>query len=248
MRRAVIGFTLRLIIAAAVSLLVWWLSTTPFDHLPLPPSIIFIAVRLLNFPVALAGELFPPIRGIQLLFEGYGTWCDFCPADELFRQQMSIAIPTYLVLLYLPAVLRSIARRRPRLFKRIVIGLFLYAAFTTAYFLVTAGGDREGDVQIAAMWLLILSAAAACAWSKLELRWKVTAVVAVLLAGAWACSFMMTFIALKMDAVRSYFVPYLVLLIFGVGGTLWLTWAVENGIEWWQRRDREFLGRPEGVE
>jgi hypothetical protein len=236
MRRILIGFILRFLIATVISLLVWWLSTTPFDRLPLPRSVVLVAVRLLNFPVALAGELFYPIRGMELLFEDHDTWCDFCPIGEMFRQQIRIAIPTYLALLYIPTVMRSIVRRDARLFKRIVIGLLIYAAFTTAYFLVTGDGDRRGDVRIAAMWFLILSAAAAFAWSKIEPRWKFTAVVAVLLAGARAFPFMMTFIAPKMDEVRPYFVSYLVLLIFGVGGTLWLTWAIENGIEWWQRR------------
>jgi len=236
MRRIFIRFTLRFLVATVISLLVWWLSTTPFDRLPLPRTVIITTVRLLNFPVALAGELFYPIRGIQLLFEDYSTWCDFCPVGEMFRQQMRIAIPTYLVLLYIPAAMRSIVRRDARLLKRIVIGLLIYTAFTTAYFLVTGGGDRRGDVRIAAMWFLILSATAAFAWSKIEPRWKFAAVVAVLLVGAWAFPFMMAFIAPKMDEVRPYFVSYLVLLIFGVGGTLWLTWGVENAIEWWQRR------------
>src|ERR1700682_595080 len=120
------------------------------------------------------------------------------------------------------------------LFKRIVIGLLIYAAFTAAFFLVTGNGDRRGDLRIAAMWFAILSAA--FAWSPLSPRWRTGAVVAVVLVGAWAFPFTMTFIAPKTDEVRPYFVSYLVLLIFGVGGTLWLTWAVENGVERWRRR------------
>ena len=235
MRRFAIGLTLRLTVSTVISLTVWWLFVTPFDRLPLPPSAVSVIVRVLDFPVALAGEVLP-IRGMELVFENHDTWCDFCPIGEMFRQQMRLAIPTYLVLLYLPTLLRWVARRDIRLFKRIIIGLLVYALFTAAYFLVTGDRDRRGDVRIAAMWFLILSAAAAFAWSKIEPRWKFTAVVAVFLAGAWAFPFMMTFIAPKMDEVRPYFVSYLVLLIFGVGGTLWLTWAIENGIEWWQRR------------
>ena len=63
--------------------------------------------------------------------------------------------------------------------------------------------------------------------------------MAVLLLGAWAFPFMMTFIAPKMDEVQPYYVSYLVLLVFGVGGTLWLTWAIESGFEWWRRRRLE---------
>ncbi|HET8774710.1 MAG TPA: hypothetical protein VFP80_12990 [Thermoanaerobaculia bacterium] len=239
MRRTFFGFILRVLIATFISLLVWWLATTPFDRLPLPRSGVVTTVQILNFPVALAGEILYPIRGIQLLFDDYSTWCDFCSSGEMFRQQMRIAIPAYLALLYIPTVVRSIARRDSRLFKRIVIGLLVYAVFSTAYFLVTGHGARRADVRIAAMWFLIFSLAAAFAWSKIGPRWKFTAVVAVLLVGAWAVPSMMTFIAPKMDEVRPSFVSYLVLLIFGVGGILWLTSVIENGIDWWQRRRLE---------
>jgi hypothetical protein len=238
MRKFVIGFTIRLIISTVISVTVWWLSTTPFDRFALSPSAVTTIVRVLDFPVALAGEVLP-IRGMELVFDDHGTWCDFCSIGEVFRQQMRIAIPTYLVLLYLPAVMRWIARRNARLFRRILIGLLVYAVFTAAYFLVTSDSNRNGDIRIAAMWFLILSAAAACAWSKLGRRWKFTAVAAVLLAGAWAFPFLMTFIAPKMDEVRPYFVSYLLLLILGVGGTLSLTWAIENGFAWRQRRRAE---------
>jgi hypothetical protein len=236
LRRVSIGLTLRVITATAISLLVWWLSITPFDRLPLPRPAIFVTVRILNFPVALAGELLYPIRGMQLVFPDYDTWCDFCPVGEMFRQQMRLAIPVYLFLLYIPTVLRSIRRRDPRLFKRIVIGLLIYVTFTTAYFLMTTDGNRRGDVRIAVMWFLILATAAAFTWSQIERRWKIAAVVAVLLVSAWVFPFMMTFIAPKMDKVQPYYVSYLLLLIVGVCGTLWLISAVENGIESWSRR------------
>ncbi|HEX6100462.1 MAG TPA: hypothetical protein VF432_29375 [Thermoanaerobaculia bacterium] len=239
MRRILLGLALRVLIATAISVLVWWLFITPFDRLPLPRSGVLIAVQILNFPVALAGEILHPIRGLQLLFEDYSTWCDFCSAGEAFLQQMRIAIPSYLVLLYIPALLRTIARRDPRSFRRIAVGLLVYAVFTAAYFLVTSDGNRRGDVRVAAMWLLILSAAAALASSKLRPRWKLAAIVALLLAGAWAFPFLMTFVVPKMDEVWPYFVPYLALLTLGVGGTLWLTWAIESGIDSWQRRRLE---------
>ena len=191
MRRLILGFIVRLIASTVISLTVWCLFVTPFNRLPIPTAAVIVIVRLLDFPVALAGEVLP-IRGMELVFDDHGTWCDFCPIGEMFRQQMRIAIPTYLLLFYVPTLLRRVTRRDARLFKRIVIGLLIYAAFTTAYFLVTGDGDRRGDVRIAAMWFLTLSAAAAFAWSKIEPRWKSTAVVAVLLAGAWAFAFMMT--------------------------------------------------------
>lgn len=244
MRRLILGFIVRLIASAVISFTVWWLFVTPFDRLPLPASAVTVIVRLLDFPVALAGEVLP-IRGMELVFDDHGTWCDFCSVGEMFRQQMRIAIPTYLLLFYVPTLLRRVARRDVRVFKRIVIGLLIYAAFTAAYFLFTGDGDRRGDVRIAAMWFLILSAAAAFAWSKIERRWRFTAVVTVLLAGAWAFAFMMTFIAPKMDEVRPYFVSYLVLLIFGVGGTLLLTWVIENLFEKWRAEPAKAISQNE---
>jgi hypothetical protein len=240
MRRFAIGFTLRLITSTVISLTVWLLFTTPFDRIPLPRPAVFVIARVLDFPVALAGEVLP-IRGMELVFHDYDTRCAFCPIEEMFRQQMRIAIPAYLFLLYVPTLLRSVARRDARLFRRIIIGLLIYTVFTAAFFIVTGagGGDRRGDFRIAAMLLVILSAAAAFAWSQLGPRWKIGAVVAVLLLGAWAFPFMMTFITPKMDDVQPYYVSYLLLLVFGVGGTLWLTWAIENGFEWWRRRRLE---------
>jgi hypothetical protein len=234
LRRISIGLVLRLIIATLISLLVWWLSTTPFDRLPLPRPAILVIVRILDFPVALAGELLYPIRGMELVFRDYDTWCDFCSIGEMFWQQMRIAIPTYLILLDIPILLRAVARRDTRLFKRIVIGLLIYTMFTAA-FLVMGNGDRRGDVRIAVLCLLILSAAAGVAWSNLTERLKGAGISFVLLIGAWSFVFMRTFIAPKMDEVRPYFVSYLLLLIAGVGGTLLLTWAIESGIDWWRR-------------
>lgn len=152
-RRIVIGFLLRLAAATALSLFVWWLAVTPFDRLPFPRSVVTIAViKVLNFPVALAGELLYPIRGMQLLFDRYDTWCDFCPPDEMFRLQMRIAIPTYVLLLYVPALIQWIARRDPR---RFVIGLCVYALFTTAFFLIT--GISRSNLRIAAALLVVTS-------------------------------------------------------------------------------------------
>jgi hypothetical protein len=172
------------IIATAISLAVWWLSTTPFDRLPLPRPAVITLVRFLDFPVALAGELLYPIRGMELVFDDHGSWCDFCPTGEMFRQQIRLAVPVYLVLLYLPTLLRSVLRRDSRLFSRILIGLIVYAAFTTAFFLFIGGRVGRTDLRIAAMWLLILSAAAAFAWSKLSARLKIAGVTVVLLLGA----------------------------------------------------------------
>ena len=167
---------------------------------------------------------------MELVFDDHDTWCDFCPIGEMFRQQMRLAIPVYLVLLYIPTLIRSIRRRNAPLFNRIVIGLVVYAVFTTAFFLVIGDRRGRGDLRTAAMWFLILAAAAAITWSQLAPRAKAAAVAVVLLVGAWAFSFVMTFTEPKMDDVRPYYVSYLVLLLAGVGGTLWLTRAIEQAV------------------
>jgi len=78
MRRFIIGFALRLIVATLISLSIWWLFTTPFDRIPLPRAAVAMIIRVIDFPGALAGEVLP-IRGIELVFDDHDTWCDFCP-------------------------------------------------------------------------------------------------------------------------------------------------------------------------
>ena len=62
------------------------------------------------------------------------------------------------------------------------------------------------------------------AWSNLTTRLKAASIAAVLLLGAWAFAFMMTFIAPKIDEVGPYYVSNLITLTFGVSVTLWPTW------------------------
>ncbi len=231
-RRVSIGFVIRLVIAILISLLVWWLATTPFDRLPLSRNAIIAFVRILDFPVALSGELLYPIRGMELVFNDHNSWCDFCPAGGMFRLQMRIAIPTYFVLMYIPNIFLAVARRNLLRFKRIIIGLLIYAV-SIAFFLGTGDSMGRGDVRIAAMCFLILSVASAIAWSQISRRSKIIAVVAVFLVGAWVLRFMMR------DEVQLYYVSCLLLIILGVGGTLWFTWAIDNSIPWWQCRRLE---------
>jgi hypothetical protein len=238
MRRFAIGFTLRLIISTVISLTVWWLFITPFDRVPLPVPAILVMVRILDFPVALAGEVLP-IRGMDLAFGDSGSWCDFCSRSERFRQQMRLAIPTYLFLLYVPTLLWCVARRDARLFQRIIIGLLVYTVFTAAFFLVTGDGVRGDGLRIAAIWLAILAAAAAFAWSPLDRPWRIAGIAAVLLLGALAFPFLMAFLTPDMDEMQPYYPSYLFLLALGAGGTLWLTRPIEHGLGRWQRRRLE---------
>jgi hypothetical protein len=172
---------------------------------------------------------------MELVFNNYDSWCDFCQPEQMFWMQMRIAIPVYLFLPYVPAILRSIARRDARQFHRIVIALMIYALFITAYIFAIGGSDARDDLQLAAKWLLTLLAAAGVAWSNVSGRLKAAAISLVLLLGTWTLPFTRNLIAPKFDEALAYFVSYLVPLSFGVGVTLWLTWVTERGFESWRR-------------
>jgi hypothetical protein len=70
MRRTAIGFIPRPVTATIISLAVWWLFTTPFSRLPLPRAAASVLVRVINLPVALAGEVLDPFWGVQIVFGG----------------------------------------------------------------------------------------------------------------------------------------------------------------------------------
>jgi hypothetical protein len=191
----------------------------------------------LDFPVALAGEVLP-IRGLELVFNDYGPWCDFCSPGQRFRLQMRLAIPVYLLLLYVPNLIGWIARRNIKLLRRIAMGVLIYTLSTGAFFWITNDAGRRGHLRIASVCLLILSAAAAVAWSNMAQRLKAAAICSVLLVGASVFTFLMSFIAPRSSGVNPGFVSYLVLLIVGIGGTLGLTSAIERALDWWLERLR----------
>jgi len=51
----VTGLIVRLILSTVISLTGWWLLSTPFDRTPLSRPAILAIVRVVDFPVALAG-------------------------------------------------------------------------------------------------------------------------------------------------------------------------------------------------
>jgi hypothetical protein len=215
MKRILIGFAVRLGLATLISTAVWWLVVTPFDRVPLPQAAVFMIVRVLNFPAAVAGELLP-IRGFALVFRDYSTWCDFCTLAEATRQQLRVSIPAWVLLLYIPLFLRPVVRRA-RLWRRIVIGLCLYALFVAVVVRVAGGIDARSDARIAAIWFLILSGAAAFAWSRLPSRWRAAGVLGVIVAGGWWLP-------------GPYDVPFLSVIALVVFGVLGMVWLVERGV------------------
>lgn len=65
MKRVVIGFGLRLVGATIISVIIVWLSITPFDRVPIPRGLHIATARVLNFPVAVAGRL-TRYRGLEV--------------------------------------------------------------------------------------------------------------------------------------------------------------------------------------
>jgi len=224
MRAPIDRFILRLVLATGISLEVWFLYVTPLDRVALARDAIAAVVQLLNFPVAVAGEFFYPLRGILLVFDDGGTWCEFCGYGEMMRRQLQLAIPVYLFLMYLPALIRRIARDR-RLVRRIVIGLAIYACYAAIFFAINSGGS---DFRVAAKWFLILAAAASIAWSNAGMRWKIGGVIAVILDGAWMSAELDTFLTPKVDDVLAFYPLHLMWAIAGVVTLLWLTFVIEN--------------------
>jgi hypothetical protein len=110
MKRIAIGFAVRLVVATLISALIVWLYITAFDRVPIPRDLHIAVVRVLNFPVAVAGGL-TRYRGFEVWPESGSSWCCFCSPEYAIRSQMSVSIPTYLLLLYVPAAIRSSVRR-----------------------------------------------------------------------------------------------------------------------------------------
>ncbi|HJW96076.1 MAG TPA: hypothetical protein VJ901_20880 [Thermoanaerobaculia bacterium] len=212
------GFFIRLVIATAIAAGVWWLIITPFNRQPLPQAQFALIVPALNFPVALAGELFYPERGIALVTDDGGSWCCFCSPAMMTWRQLRIAIPAYLFVLYLPAIIRFIARDR-RLLLRVITGLLIYAA-GIALFSDFLGLVRESK------WFLILACAATIAWAKLAPELRIAAMILVLLDGAW--------ILRNIDALwrgTSGYFAHLATVVAAVATLLLLVWLIEHCAE-----------------
>jgi hypothetical protein len=110
MKRFVIGFAARLVVATLISAFIVSLYIAAFDRVPIPRDLHIAAVRVLNFPVAVAGGL-TPYRGFEVWPNARQTLCCFCSPEQMILAQMRVSILTYLLLLYVPAAMRLGVRR-----------------------------------------------------------------------------------------------------------------------------------------
>lgn len=94
MKRAVIGFVVRLILATIIGGLSWYSCVSLIGSFP----------RLQSFACFVIGA---PVVAV----ERYGSWCDFCSPDELMWNNLRIAVPIYILLLYIPVATRWSVRR-----------------------------------------------------------------------------------------------------------------------------------------
>lgn len=220
MRRAALGFVVRLAIATAISLGTWFLAVIHFNPLHLRLEVVTALIRVVDFPVAVAGELLYPIRGFEVAFNDGGQWCDFCSPWRFLWLQMRIAIPTYLFLLYLP----SLPRPSRRTWTRLAIALAIFATLLLMELVLT--GDEYSPLLIG-KWLLVFAAAATVAWSQVPPRVKIACGIAVWLAGSWALANLMLWIDRKADSTWPYLPLFLLHVLFVIGGALWLTRVLE---------------------
>jgi hypothetical protein len=225
-KRAAIGFVVRLLGAAAFSAIIAWGFFLRFDEIPLPRNIYSRLIQVLNFPVALAGQLVPSIRGFDLLYYD-GQWCDFCSLQYMVCRQLLLAIPVYTALLYLPKVLTPIRRSRDPLFVKTVILTLTCASEIAAYFAIRGGADGATAVRLCTLCCLIVAAAAACAWSSLRRSLKVSALAVVIVAGGWASATVALGLNVRVDSAWVWFAGHLALVALEVTGALWITRIAE---------------------
>ena len=234
--RLLVGFAHRVVYATLFAMLGWYACIMP------PESSWQTAIQRLlcyglTYPPAVIGQLTYPLGGMDLFFTHGSTWCDFCSAQDVFWYHLRFAVPVYVLLFYIPALFKWIARRDKLLFRRIMVALLIYVVMTALFFGLTSDGDRRGDIRVAATWLVILAASSTVAWSNLSLKVKAGGVAAVLLTGAWVLSLLMAFTAPKVDGIHmGFYIAHVFVLIIGVTFVLGMTWVIERSLDRFRER------------
>lgn len=105
------GFIVRLLLPTIISAFIVWLWVTPFDRVPVavPRGLYVATAKVLNFPVAVAGGI-GAYRGFDVWPDDHSTGCCFCSRRYVSISQMRVSVPAYLLLLYVPTLVRRALR------------------------------------------------------------------------------------------------------------------------------------------
>ena len=113
-RGLVIGFIHRVVYASLIALVTWHACTWPFGESLIRRRIVTAICLTFNAPTAIVGRITAPYRGMDVIFDRGGEWCDFCQPQEVLWRHVRFAVPVYVVLFYVPSVVMWIIRRRRR--------------------------------------------------------------------------------------------------------------------------------------
>src|SRR5688572_23379782 len=95
--KPLVGLIHRTVYATLFALVSWMACA-----MPLGPRVGLqtFTCKVLDWPVATAGLLFPGWKGVDVFYGG--VKCDFCTPSELLWGHLLLAVPVYVVLFYLP--------------------------------------------------------------------------------------------------------------------------------------------------
>jgi hypothetical protein len=112
--RHAIGFIHRVVYATLIGFITWFLWTARYDTLPLGRDAQNAIVKVLAAPVAFVSRLTPP-AGWKALdpftsdVVGHNE-----PNEKLLLWHLRLAVPTYVVIFYIPSLIRLLVRRARR--------------------------------------------------------------------------------------------------------------------------------------
>lgn len=164
------------------SLMGWYACIAPWNS-EWQASVQTTLCYVLTFLPAVVSQFTQPLSSMDLFFARV-TWCHNCSTQEAVWRHLRVAVPVYVALFYMPAVLKSVVAHSRVLRRRILIFSVLFPVTTSILFLSTASGDRGDEVRAAGFWLLIWAAVATVVWSSLGDSIKRVSVLGIILIGA----------------------------------------------------------------
>jgi hypothetical protein len=102
--RLAVGLAHRVAYATVFALAAWHACTWPLESAK-QRTIAKIVCYAFNFPTAVIGRVTAPYRGIDVIFDRGGEWCDFCSAQQVLWYHLRFAVPVYVLLFYLPTII-----------------------------------------------------------------------------------------------------------------------------------------------